>query len=51
MADLLQMPEDEDATRDWEKAKAETQERQAHEDDEETKNWERGKDEPKPGKN
>ena len=46
-----QMPEEEDVTEGWEKAKAETQERQAHEDDEETENWERGKEEPKPGKN
>jgi hypothetical protein len=45
------MPEEENVTRDWETAKAETQERQAPEDEEETRHWERGKDEPKPGEN
>ena len=39
-----QMPEEKDVTEDWEKAKAETQERQAPEDDAETKEWERDKD-------
>jgi hypothetical protein len=39
-----QMPEEKDVTRAWEKAKAETQERQAPEDDAKTKRWESGKE-------
>lgn len=43
-----QMPEERDVTRAWEKAKAETQERQANEDKTETNDWETGKETAKP---